>query len=352
MTSPYILRGFGFHTPERILTNKDLEKIVDTSDEWITSRTGIQQRHVLSEGEINSDLAVGAARKALAHAGLTADDITHIVVATCTPDASCPNTASIVANKLGRTNVMAMDCNAACSGFLYILTVARGLVAVEKDACVLLIASETITYHCDWTDRSTCVLFGDGAGAVVMTNKEGALENTDNFGIPTGSTQGYMADAPANGLSAVLEDVMVSADGSLGELLTIGTIKACPSLGDPITEDYFIHMRGPEVFKHAVRSMTSISKAIIERNGLTTEDIDLIIPHQANLRIIDAVSSRLGVTEDKVFINVQYYGNTSAASVPLAIADAIAQGRIKKGDRVLLTTFGGGFTWGAALLRF
>lgn len=346
MTSPFVLRGFGFHTPERILTNKDLEKMVDTSDEWITTRTGIQQRHVLSEGEINSDLAVGAARKALANANLSVDDITHIIIATCTPDASCPNTASIVANKLGRANVMAMDCNAACSGFLYILTVARGLVAVEKDACILLIASETITYHCDWTDRSTCVLFGDGAGAVVMTNKEGALEGSTNFGIPAEKT------SPACGLDAYLEDVIVSADGSLGELLTIGTITKCPSLGDPITDDYFIHMRGPEVFKHAVRSMTSVSKAILERNNLTIDDVQLVIPHQANLRIIEAVASRLNVSSEKLFINVQEYGNTSAASVAIAIADAIEKGAIKRGDRVLLTTFGGGFTWGAALLHF
>lgn len=330
MTSPSLLRGFGAYAPERILTNADIESMVETTDEWITTRTGIRQRHVVAPGQTTSDLAVEAARAALADAALDTADITHVLVATCTPDASCPNTACIVARKLGMTGVMALDCNAACSGFLYGLELAQGIVAARPASRVLLVAAEALSLRCNWKDRTTCVLFGDGAGATVVT-------------ADVDTTQG----------TAVLEDSIVTSDGSLGDLLTIGGGTANPyAIGDSVGEEYFVRMQGRDVFKHAVRSMTQVCNDLLARNGFTTEDVDLVIPHQANLRIIEAVGDRLGFASEKVFVNVHDFGNTSAASIPLALADARAQGRIRPGMRVLLTTFGGGFTWGAALLRF
>lgn len=330
MTSPSLLRGFGAYAPERILTNADIESMVETTDEWITTRTGIRQRHVVAPGQTTSDLAVEAARAALADAGLDTTDITHVLMATCTPDASCPNTACIVARKLGMTGVMALDCNAACSGFLYGLELAQGIVAARPASRVLLVAAEALSLRCNWKDRTTCVLFGDGAGATVVT-----------------------ADGDATAGGAMLEDSIVTSDGALGDLLTIGGGTANPyAIGDSVGEEYFVRMQGRDVFKHAVRSMTQVCNDLMARNGLTTEDVDLVIPHQANLRIIEAVGDRLGFASEKVFVNVHDFGNTSAASIPLALADARAQGRIRPGMRVLLTTFGGGFTWGAALLRF
>lgn len=330
MTAPSLLRGFGAYAPERVLTNADIETMVETTDEWITTRTGIRQRHVVAPGQAASDLAVEAAHAALADAALTTGDITHVLVATCTPDASCPNTACIVSRKMGMTGVMALDCNAACSGFLYGLELANGLVTARPDARVLLIATEALSLRCNWKDRTTCVLFGDGAGATVITG-----------------------DGAGGDGGASLEDIIVTSDGSLGDLLTIGGGTAHPyAIGDTIGEEYFVRMQGRDVFKHAVRSMAQVSNELLTRNGLTIADVDLVIPHQANLRIIEAVGDRLGVDAAKVFVNVHDFGNTSAASIPIALADARAQGRIRPGMRVLLTTFGGGFTWGAALLRF
>lgn len=330
MTATCHLRGFGAYAPERILTNKDLESIVETTDEWITTRTGIRQRHVASEGENASDVATAAARAALADAGLDPSELTHIFVATCTPDYLSPNTACLVESKLGLAGLMALDFNAACSGFVYGLSLARGIVAAQPTAKVLLVATEALSRRVNWQDRTTCVLFGDGAGATVIT-----------------------ADSPANANGAVLEDVIGTSDGNLGTLLTIGGGTATPyKLGDTVGPEYFVQMQGRDVFKHAVRSMANVCEDILTRNSLSVADVDLVIPHQANQRIIDAVTDRLAVTPDKVFMNLQNYGNTSAASIPLALADARAQGAIRPGMRVLLTTFGGGFTWGAALLRF
>lgn len=330
MTATCHLRGFGAYAPERILTNKDLESFVETTDEWITTRTGIRQRHVASEGENASDVATAAARAALADAGLDPRELTHIFVATCTPDYLSPNTACLVESKLGLAGLMALDFNAACSGFVYGLSLARGIVAAQPTAKVLLVATEALSRRVNWQDRTTCVLFGDGAGATVIT-----------------------ADSPANANGAVLEDVIGTSDGNLGTLLTIGGGTATPyKLGDTVGPEYFVQMQGRDVFKHAVRSMANVCEDILTRNSLSVADVDLVIPHQANQRIIDAVTDRLAVTPDKVFMNLQNYGNTSAASIPLALADARAQGAIRPGMRVLLTTFGGGFTWGAALLRF
>ena len=324
----YYLRGFGAYTPERILTNIDLEQLVETSDEWITTRTGIKQRHI-SDGDPTSTLAAGAAEAAIADAKIERENVSHLIVASCTPDAYCPNTACIVEHKLGLKGLMALDINAACSGFLYGLSLARSILCAEKNANVIVSGAETMSTRTNWEDRNTCVLFGDGAGAVIAS---------------TDSGEG----------SAELIDVKLSSDGSLAELLTIkGGGSSHPyKLGEQVPEEHFIMMQGREVFKHAVRSMSGICEEVLKNNGLTTEDVDLLIPHQANIRIIEAVGKKLHIPVEKVFVNVDLYGNTSAASIPLAIADARKQGVIKPGMRVLLTTFGGGFTWGSALLKF
>lgn len=320
--------GFGAYVPEHTLTNADLTRTVDTTDEWITTRTGIKQRHKLADGENVSDAALHAAQAALADAGITAADVTHVLVATCTPEAMCPAVACITAGKLGCKPVMAVDVNAACSGFLYGLELARGLIAATPHATVLLICAEALTRRLNWNDRSTCVLFGDGAGAVVMRRT-------------------------AEGAIARMMDVISMSDGTLHNLITIGggTAKRY-ELGDPIEEEFYLQMQGRDVFKHAVRSMAAVCQDILQRNGLTIDDVRLLVPHQANMRIIEAVGSRLDIPSERVFVNVASYGNTSSASVPLAIADALAQQRLNKGDLVLATSFGAGLTWSAALLQF
>lgn len=329
MTKQYFLRGFGAYAPDKILTNTDIEKFVDTSDEWIKSRTGIEQRHIVEPGQCASDLATEAAKQALADASLQPEDLTHILVATCTPDAYCPNTACIVEHKLGVKGLMALDISAACSGFVYGLQVAQGLSCVAPESTILLSGVEIMTTRLNWEDRNTCVLFGDGAGAVIMSQ-----QNTPG--------------------SAELLDIELSSDGSLSDLLSIvGGGSALPyTLNQPVPAEHFIMMQGREVFKHAVRNMVSICETILCRNGLEAKDIDLLIPHQANMRIIEAVGKKLNLPNENVFVNLHKFGNTSAASIPLALADARKQGIIKPGMTVLLTTFGGGFTWGAALLKF
>lgn len=324
--------GLGSHLPEGVLTNDDLSRMVDTSDEWITTRTGIHQRHILAEGQTNTGLGLAASRKALADAGLDASAITHVLYATCTGDSVTPASACILCDKLGITGCFVLDINAACSGFLFGLVTARGLIAAEPDAKVLLVASEVLSHRTNWKDRSTCVLFGDGAAAVVL----GA--------------------APAGGKSiATLTDVECGSDGSLGPLLHFGDLPASGkpyALGDVVGPEYFVQMNGRDVFKHAVRNMAAISMTVLERNNLTISDIDLLVPHQANLRIIEAVGSRLGIPSERVYVNVGSTGNTSAASIPVALDDARREGRLRKGMRVLACTFGGGLTWSAALLRF
>lgn len=328
------ISGLGSFIPERVLTNHDLEGMLDTSDEWITSRTGIRTRHILNDDANASDAGAAAAAVALRDAGLEPKDVTHIFVATCTPDHLCPSVACLIADKLGlsssqepqRGTVMAFDFNGACSGFLYGLELARATLALHPEAVVLLVGAEALSRRMNFTDRSTCVLFGDGAGAVVL--RAGETPSLWN-----------------------ITDVSCCSDGSFNKLIQVGggtslRIKA----GEPLPEEFFISMQGREVFRHAVRCMTAESKRILERNGLGVEDIDLFIAHQANLRIIEAVGSRLGVADDKVFVNVQNFANTSAATLPLALDDARNQGRLKPGMRVLLTTFGGGMTWGSALL--
>lgn len=332
MNSTCHISGLGHFIPEQILTNKDLERLVDTSDEWITSRTGISERHILDKSDNASDAGAAAARAALNDAGTPASHVTHIFAATCTPDYLCPSVACRIAGKLGinaaqeplRGSVMCLDFNAACSGFLYGLELARATLALHPDAVILLVGTEALSRRMNYQDRSTCVLFGDGAGAVVLQSSPSL------WGV---------------------RDVTCCSDGSLDKLIIVGGGSAMHTkVGAPVGEDFFLSMQGREVFRHAVRSMTSECRRVLARNDMTMADIDLFIAHQANMRIIEAVGSRLDVPAEKVFVNVQKFGNTSAATLPLAMADAREQGRLKPGMRVLLSTFGGGITWGAALL--
>lgn len=327
------LRGTGMYVPARILSNAELETMVETSEEWIETRTGIKTRRIAAPGQACSDLAVQAATAALTDAGIQATAISHIIVATTTPDGCCPGTASKVQHSLGIAGCMAFDLNAACSGFLYGLEVARGFIALYPEACVLLIGSEVMSSRVNWQDRSTCVLFGDGAGAVLVTRN--SFDNTSS---------------PDKCLRLI--DIIARADGQYADLLTINGGGSCApyKLGDQVKEDFFVQMKGPDVFKVAVRSMVAISEEILVRHGLRSEDIDLFIPHQANSRIIDAVRRKLHMPEEKVFINVNKYGNTSAASIAIALCEARESGRIQPGSKVLLTTLGGGFTWASALL--
>ncbi|BCS88367.1 3-oxoacyl-[acyl-carrier-protein] synthase 3 [Pseudodesulfovibrio sediminis] len=325
----FILRGFGHYAPEKVLTNADLEKIVDTSDEWITSRTGIKERHIAADDECTSDMGYEAAQKALAQAGIKPEELTHIICGTFTPDSMIPSTACRIQEKLGIKGQMCLDVQAACSGYLYALQSARGYLCLEPDSKILVVTSEVVSRRMNWEDRATCVLFGDAAGATVMTS-------------------GDTADGPH------VVDVMLAADGSLGDLLTVngGGSAYSYKLGEAIGPEYFVEFKGREVFKHAVRNMTDMCESILERNGLTKADVNVLIPHQANLRIIDAVGRRFDIPEERIFTNIARYGNTSAASVPVALSEALETGFVNKGDLVLIPTFGGGFTWGSALIQF
>lgn len=335
MTIHSRMSGFGWFVPPKTISNQDLATQTDTSHEWIVSRTGIRTRHILDEGVPGTDMAHAASRDALQRAGRTPEDVTHVIYCTCTPDALCPSSACTLSHKLGIVGHMAVDVNAACSGFINGMELADGIVARHPSACVLLVAAECLSHRCNWQDRSTCVLFGDGAAAVLVTGN-GQPGSHDNV------------------LSGTIVDIDLGADGSKGELLSIGggTASAPYKLGDTVGPEYFIRMNGGMVFKHAVRSMTASCLKLLERNGLGAKDVDLFIPHQANLRIIEAVGERLDIRGDTVFLNVDKYGNTSAASIPLAMGEAVDQGMLKPGMRVLLTTFGGGLTWGSALMRF
>lgn len=325
----YYIHGLGFYVPERVLTNQDFESMVDTTDEWITSRTGIKERHIVAEGEASSDMAFEASKKALAEAGVQASELTHIVCATLTPDTYCPSAACWLEHKLGTSGTMAMDINAACSGYLYGLQTARALLCLQPDAKVLMVAVETLTSRTNFEDRATCVLFGDGAGAAVLTtNHEGAI--------------------------AELVDVELGSDGKYAELLTIkGGGSAYPmKMGETVADDFFIEMQGREVFKIATRTMEAVARQVMDRNGLQNGDVSLLIPHQANIRIITHVGKKLGMPEERVYINVEKYGNTSGASVGIALPEARQNGKLNPGDNAMLVAFGGGLTWGAAYLRF
>lgn len=335
MTTPCIIRGLGHCVPETRLTNDDLARMVDTNDEWITSRTGVKERRIAAKGETTVSLSHQAALMALENAGMQAEELTHILVATFTPDAYIPSSACMLADRLGIVGRTAMDISAACSGFLFALEAARAFVCLHPEAKVLVAATDVVSSRLDYTDRSICILFGDGAGAAIVTGATG----------PAGG-------APKGGAEVL--DVLLATDGSVNGLLTVkGGGSGTPyKLGDAIRRDFFVEMNGREVYKHAVRSMSSVCGEILEKHGYTKDDVDVFIPHQANLRIVEAVGKRLDIPESKVFTNLQKYGNTSAASVPLALSEAVAAGVVKPGHLVLLGTFGGGFTWGSSLLRF
>ena len=319
-----IVAGCGAYLPEKIVTNADLAKFVDTSDEWIFERTGISERRMAAEGETTSDLAVKASEAALAAAGVSADQIDLIVMATTTPDDTFPAAATHVQRRLGMTRGAAFDVQAVCSGFIYALNVADNFIKVGQAETVLVIGAETMTRLLDWNDRTTCVLFGDGAGALVLKAGEG---------------DGTAADR------GVLSNHIYS-DGRMRELLYVD--------GGPSTTQTTGHLRmeGREVFKHAVTNISGAIVAALQANGLKPDDIDWFVPHQANKRILDATARKIGLRPETVVMTVGKHGNTSAASIPLAIAEAVGDGRIKQGDLVLLEAMGGGFTWGSSLIRW
>jgi len=319
--------GTGSYVPEKILTNKDLEKIVDTSDEWIRTRTGICERRIAAEGENTSDLAANAARKAMEMAGVSPEEIDYLVVGTITGDFPWPATACLVQEILGLKNAFAYDLSAACSGFVYALDSAVAPIEAGRARKALVIGAECLSRVVDWEDRNTCVLFGDGAGAVVLEGQEGE--------------------------SGVLSTHLHS-DGSYWELLHQ------PGFGTrvPVSEQgikdrsFYLKMQGNEVFKVAVRSLAEVAREALDANGISAEDVDLMIPHQANMRILDATAKRLKLRDDQVYINVDRFGNTSGASIPIALDEANRKGMIKENDILLFDAFGGGFTWGAVLVRW
>ncbi len=318
------IAGTGSALPAKVLTNQDLEKFVETSDEWIATRTGIRQRHVAAEGETTADLAERAARAAMQAAGVEASELDMIVLGTTTPDLIFPSTACLVQHRLGANGCAAFDVNAACSGFLYALSVADSFIRAGNARTVLVIGAETLTRMLDWSDRNTCVLFGDGAGAVVLK-----------------------ADAEAGILSTHLH-----ADGGKKELLynpvgvSVGFKPGEKNAGVRVL------MTGNEVFKHAVRALDAVVDETLAANGLAKSDLDWLIPHQANLRIIEATAKRLELSMDRVIVTVDKHGNTSSGSVPLALDEAVRSGKVQRGQLLLLEAFGGGFTWGSALIRY
>ncbi len=320
--------GTGSYAPAKVLTNADVEKLVETSDEWIRTRTGISERRITTEDEATSDLAYQASLRALEAASVDPADLDMILVATITPDMPFPSTACILQDRLKARRTAALDISAACSGFVYGLAVADGLLGLGSMRTVLLVGAESLTKIVNWKDRNTCVLFGDGAGAVVLRAGEGerGILSTHLF-----------------------------ADGAKGSLLTMPGGGSRHPLSQRALDEGLVAIQmanGNEVFKVAVRSMEDAALTVLKHNHLDVGDVDLMIPHQANLRIIDAVRQRLGLSEDRVCVNVQRFGNTSAASIPLALDEAVRGGRVKAGDLILLCAFGGGLTWGSALIRW
>lgn len=322
------IAGTGRAIPDRILTNADLAKMVDTSDEWITSRTGIRERRVVSEGDVLSDFCVRAALPALADAGIAAAELDAIILATCTPDHLIPGAAPVVQHKLGAKKAAAFDLNAACSGWLYGLHVADGLVQSGKAKNILLVGAEFLTRFVDYTDRNTCILFGDGAGASVFK--------------ATKSDHGVLSTS-------------IHSDGEGASFISMpgGGSTYPPNRPETLEKKLpFIQMRGGETFKFAIRSMVDVSGEVLAESGFTTADVDWFLPHQANERIITGVGERLQIPPERCMNNIARYGNTSAASIPIALDEYARDGRLKRGDLILITAFGGGLTWGAALVRW
>ncbi len=318
------IAGTGSYLPEKVLTNDDLCKFVDTSDEWIVARTGIRERHVAAEDETTSDLAYHASIRALEAAGVAPQELDLIVLGTTTPDLIFPSTACLLQHRLGANGCAAFDVNAACSGFVFALTVADKFIRSGAAKTALVVGAETLTRMLDWSDRGTCVLFGDGAGAVVLK-----------------------ADRETGILSTHLH-----ADGGKKELLWNPVGVSVGFKADEPNAGVKVLMTGNEVFKHAVKALDSVVEETLEANGLDRHDIDWLIPHQANLRIIEATAKRLDMPMERVIVTVDKHGNTSSGSVPLALDEAVRSGRVQRGQLLLLEAFGGGFTWGSALLRY
>lgn len=313
--------GTGSYLPEKVLSNDELSRSVDTSDEWIHERTGIRQRHIVAKGQYTSDLAFNASLKALDAAGLQADDLDLIVLATSTPDVVFPSTASILQEKLKVRGCAAFDVQAVCAGFAYGLSVADQYIKAGTCQKVLVVGAETFSRILDWTDRTTCILFGDGAGAVILT----------------------AADEPG------IHSTHIHADGRFQDLLHVPT-GVSKQYNEMFKAQTAVQMNGQKVFKWAVKEMSALAIKTLDENGLTAEDVDWMVPHQANIRIIEAVASKAGVPMERVVVTVHDHGNTSAASVPLALDTAVRDGRIQPGHKILLEAFGGGFTWGSALI--
>ncbi|MEO2055608.1 MAG: beta-ketoacyl-ACP synthase III [Nitrospira sp.] len=319
--------GTGSYVPEMIMTNHDLEEKVQTNDQWIVERTGIRERRIAAKDESTSDLAVKAALKAMKAAGIRPDQIDLIIVATSMPDMFFPSTACIVQDKLKATRAAAFDLSAACSGFVYALSVGEQFIRSGGSQFVLVIGSETMSRLTDWTDRSTCILFGDGAGAVVLA--------------PSDSERGVLS-------------VHLHTDGKLWDLICVpGGASAMP-VSEKVLAEHLntIRMKGSETFKVAVRNLEEVAREVLQANDLSPSDVDFIVPHQANLRILNAVASRLDIPKEKMIVNLDRYGNTSAASIPMALDEAVLDGRIKKGHTLLFLAFGGGLTWASALVRY
>jgi 3-oxoacyl-[acyl-carrier-protein] synthase-3 len=321
------ITSVGSYVPERILTNADLEQMVDTSDEWITSRTGIKERHVAAKDEFTSDMATHAAVRAMQNGGITAEQIDLIIVATITPDMPFPATACLVQQKIGAHRAAAFDVEAACSGFIYGLEIGQQFITSRTYDTVLVIGAEKLSTIVDWKDRNTCVLFGDGAGAAILQHRQ------DAHGLLT---------------------ACMGADGAQAELLCMpGGGSRCPATLDSVKARlHFLRMDGKETFKNAVNAMYTAGREALRRCEIDISQIKLMIPHQANQRIIDAVGERLGVKPEQVFVNLDRYGNTSAASVAIALDEAVREGRIQRGDLVLLVVFGAGLTWAAAVIEW
>ena len=319
--------GTGSYMPEKVMANSDFEKYLDTTDEWIVTRTGIRERRIAADGEFTSDLAVNAARKALDMAGLTPTDLDLIVVGTITGDYPWPATACIVQDKLGAGQCGAYDLSAACSGFLYALNNATALIEAGNINRALVIGAETLSRIVDYEDRNTCLLFGDGAGAVILEGQDG--------------DQGVLS-------------THLHADGSYLELLYQPGFGTAVTPTEALVRDrgYFLKMQGNEVFKVAVKMLTEVAQEALAKNDMTIADVDLLIPHQANIRILEVTAKRLKIDQDKVFVNVDKYGNTSAATIPVALDEANRSGRLKDNNIIVLNAFGGGFTWASACLRW
>jgi 3-oxoacyl-[acyl-carrier-protein] synthase-3 len=319
--------GTGSYVPERVLTNAELEKMVDTTDEWIVTRSGIRERHIARDDEATSDIAAMAARRALESAGMRAEEVDLILVATITPDMPFPNTACFVQNLIGAKHATCMGLEAACSGFLYAVDTASQFLLSGRFKNALVIGAEKLSSVTDWQDRTTCVLFGDGAGAVVLK--------------PCAAGKGILATC-------------TGSDGSLTELLNIpGGGSRHPASPQTLEKRmHYMKMAGKEVFKHAVRAMGESARKALDLCGLSISDVACVVPHQANMRIVEAIRERLGVGAEKFYVNLHKYGNMSGASIPVALDEAVREGRIKAGDNVVFVAFGGGFTWGAMVVRW